>query len=536
MTLLLVESPTKARTIRRFLKGYYILATYGHLLDLPTKEFGLYLKDNQIEAKYIALKRRKQIINKIKKLASQHKEILIASDPDREGEMIASEIKMLLPQKEQQKVKRITVHEITPSAFFSALKNKSEINQSLVNAQKGRRFLDRIFGYKISPKLWSLGKSLSAGRVQSAALRIIVEKEKEIRNFQKEEFFEIVLTLKKFPLKIILVDKDLKILKLKKEELEKIKEDILDIKEIKLESIIDQKKKIYSPLPLDTENLQRIAYQFLKLSPKKTMFLAQKLFEYGLITYHRTQSHFINKNFSLKLKEFIEKRYSQEYFTLPRSKKEKFSFEAHEAIRPTNIKFRWQKVDTDFAKLYHLIFKVTLASHFKPLEYLETKFIFREGTFYFLGLNKELIFDGFLKVFPLKEKFSPKPKAKKEEKFLVSNKEFTKIETKPPSRFTEASLIKSLKELGIGRPSTYVQTIETLKKRKYVTLEKKYLKPSELGEKVYEYLIKNFPDLIDLKFTSLMEENLDRIAQNLLDYQKFVIEFWQKIERRLKNE
>lgn len=531
MTLLLVESPTKAKTIRKFLKGYYILATYGHLLDLPIKEFGIYLKNNQIEAKYIPLKNRARIINKIKRLASQNKEILIASDPDREGEMIAFEIKSILSHQDHKKIKRIAVHEITPSAFYSALKNKSEIDQNLVNAQKGRRYLDRIFGYKISPKLWSLGKSLSAGRVQSAALRIIVEREKEIKKFQKEEFFEVYLILKNFPLPIVLIDENLKILKLKKEELEKFKKEILKIKKVKLEKIIEEKKLIFPPLPLDTENLQRAAYQFLKFAPKKTMFLAQKLFEYGLITYHRTQSHFINKTFSSKLINFIKKNYGEKYFSLPKIKKEKFSFEAHEAIRPTNIELKWQKSENDLTKLYYLILKITIASHFKPLEYLETKLIFTENNFNFLAVNKELIFDGFSKVFPVKEKFNPKPKIKKEEKFSVLDKDFKKIETKPPSRFTETGLIKKLKELGIGRPSTYVQIIETLKKRKYVNLEKKYLKPSELGEKVYEYLIKNFSNLIDLKFTALMEENLDKIAQNLLDYQKFVIDFWKEIEK-----
>ena len=195
MKLLLVESPTKARTIRKFLKGYFIMATYGHFLDLPQREFGLYLKNNQIEAKYVPLKGKKKIIEKIKELAKKSEEILIASDPDREGEMIAFEVMMILPQKDQEKIKRISVQEITQKAFLSALKNKSEINQALVKAQKGRRYLDRIFGYKISPLLWSFGKALSAGRVQSAALRIIIEREKEIENFKKEEFFEVYLIL-----------------------------------------------------------------------------------------------------------------------------------------------------------------------------------------------------------------------------------------------------------------------------------------------------------------------------------------------------
>ncbi|MFN3605517.1 MAG: DNA topoisomerase, partial [Leptonema sp. (in: bacteria)] len=209
MKLLLVESPTKARTIKKFLKGYYILATYGHFLDLPQKEFGLYLKNNQIYAKYVPLKGKKRIIERIKKLAEKSEEILIASDPDREGEMIAYEVKMILPEKEHKKIKRISVHEITQKAFLEALKNKSEILENLVKAQNGRRYVDRIFGYKISPLLWHFGKALSAGRVQSAALRIIVEREKEIRDFKKEEFFEVYLILENFPLKAVLVDKDL---------------------------------------------------------------------------------------------------------------------------------------------------------------------------------------------------------------------------------------------------------------------------------------------------------------------------------------
>lgn len=532
MKLLLVESPTKARTIRKFLRGYTVVATYGHFLDLPQREFGIYLKNNQIEAKYVPLKGKKKIIEKIKKLAEKSEEILIASDPDREGEMIAYEVKMILPEKDHKKIKRISVHEITQKAFLEALKNKSDILESLVNAQKGRRYLDRIFGYKISPLLWNFGRALSAGRVQSAALRIIIERENEIRNFKKEEFFEVYLILEDFPLKTVLVDPKLNTLKLKKEELEKIKKEILKIEKVKLEKIIDEKKKIYPPLPLDTENLQRLAYQFLKFPPKKTMFLAQKLFEMGLITYHRTQSHFINRDFSFKLKKFIEENYGQEYFSFPRTKKEKFSFEAHEAIRPT--KLEKPNIYNDFLKLWQLIFMITTASHFKPLEYLESKFVFKSNDFYFLATNKELLLDGFAKVFPVKEKFAPKPKVKEGKEFSVLDKEFKKIETKPPLRFTEASLIKKLKELGIGRPSTYIQTIEVLKKRKYVIVEKRYLKPTELGEKIYEYLIKNFPDLIDLKFTALMEENLDKIAQNLLDYEKFVINFWEKLEKKIK--
>jgi len=527
MKVLIVESPTKAKTIRKFLKGYFVLATYGHLLDLPLNSFGIYLKNNQIEAKYVPLKGKNKVIKKIKEIGSKAQEIILATDPDREGEMIAKEVQMILPQKEHRKIKRIFLHEIVPSSLFQALKNLSEIKESLVNAQKGRRYLDRIFGYTLSPRLWKIEKNLSAGRVQSSALRIIIEREEEIKNFKKEEYFQIYLLLENFPLKAVLIDKNLKTLNLSKEELEKIKKEIFKIKELVLEKIIEEEKKIYPPLPLDTENLQRLASRFLKFPPKKTMFIAQKLFESGFITYHRTDSHHINKNFSLKIKDFISQNYGENYFSFPRYKKEKISFEAHEAIRPTFLEK--PKLTGDFLKLWQLILTITLSSHFKPLEYLETKYIFSAHNFYFLSLNKSLIFDGFIRVYPVKEKFLPKIKVKEGEKFSVLDFEIEKIETKPSLRFTEASLIKKMKELGVGRPSTYVPTIEILKKRKYIIKEKFFLKPTDLGYKVYQFLKENYLELIDLKFTALMEKKLDEIALNKLDYQKFVIDFWQKL-------
>jgi DNA topoisomerase-1 len=553
MKVLIVESPTKAKTIRKFLKGYFVLATYGHLLDLPSNSFGIYLKNGKLLAKYVPVKGKNKTIKKIKEIASKAKEIILATDPDREGEMIAKEVQMILPEKEHKKIKRIFLHEIIPSALFQALKNLSEIKESLVNAQKGRRYLDRIFGYSISPLLWKIEKNLSAGRVQSSALRIIIEREEEIKNFKKKEYFQIYLVLENFPLKAVLIrtrddtnlyepktnqhepssrefvssSQKFAIWNLSKEELEKIKKEIFKIKNLILEKIIEEKKKIYPPLPLDTENAQRFAYQFLKFPPKKTMFILQKLFESGFITYHRTDSHHINKNFSLKIKNFICENYGESYFSFPRYKKEKISFEAHEAIRPTSLEK--PNLAGDFLKLWQLIFMITISSHFKPLEYLETKYIFSSNNYYFLAINKSLIFDGFGKVYPIKEKFLQKIDVKEGESFSVLDFEIKKIETKPPPRFTEASLIKKMKELGIGRPSTYVPIIEILKKRKYVIKEKSFLKPTDLGYQVYQFLKENYPELVDLKFTALMEEKLDEIALNKLNYEKFVIDFWEKL-------
>jgi len=531
MKIIIIESPTKAKTISKFLKDYFVIPTYGHLLDLPQNSFGIYFKNRQIEARCLPLKNKNKIIKKIKKISERAKEIILATDPDREGEMIAKEIEMILPKKEHKKLKRIYLHEITPLSIFKALKNLFTINENLVNAQKGRRYLDRIFGYTLSPLLWKIEKNLSAGRVQSAALRVIIEREKEIENFQKKEYFQIHLLLENFPLKIVLVDENLKILNFEKEEIEKIKKDVLKIKEVALKKIIEEEKKIYPPLPLDTENLQRLAFNFLKFPPKKTMFFAQKLFESGYITYHRTDSHHIDKNFSLKIKDFIIKNYGENYFSFPLKKKEKISFEAHEAIRPTSLEK--PNLTGDFLKLWELILMITISSHFKPLKYLETKYIFNSDKYRFLSISKSLIFDGFSKIYPVKEKFLPKINVKKGDKFEVLNLEIKKIETKPPSRFTEASLIKKMKELGIDRPSTYVSILEILKKRKYVIKEKNFLKPTEKGEIVYKFLKENYPELIDLKFTSLMEEKLDEIALNKLDYQKFIIDFWYKINKKI---
>ncbi len=531
MKVIIVESPTKAKTIRKFLKDYFVLATYGHLLDLPKNSFGLYLKNKKLEVKYVPLDGKNKIIKKIKEISSRAEIIILATDPDREGEMIAKEVQMILSQKEHKKIKRVYIHEITPSSIFKALRNLSSINENLVNAQKGRRYLDRIFGYTVSPLLWKIEKNISAGRVQSAALRIIIEREKEIKNFQKEEYFQIYLLLENFPLKAVLNDKNLKPLNLSREETAKVKKEIFQIKELKLEKIIEEEKKIYPPLPLDTENLQRLAFQFLKFPPKKTMFIAQKLFEAGFITYHRTDSHYIDRGFSLKIKDFIIQNYGKDYFSFPRYKKEKISFEAHEAIRPTFLEK--PNLKSDFLKLWQLILMITIASHFKPLEYLETKYLFTSDKYRFLAVSKTLIFDGFSKVYPIKEKFLPKIETKEGKTFSVLDFEIKKIETKPPSRFTEASLIKKMKELGIGRPSTYVPILEILKKRKYIIKEKNFLKPTELGYKVYQFLKENYSEFIDLKFTALMEEKLDEIALNKLDYQKFVIDFWKKIDKNI---
>ncbi len=526
--LIFVESPTKARTIKKILKEAEVVATYGHLIDLPEKEFGLYLdKKGKILAKYLPLKKKGKIIKKIKSIIKNFKEIYLATDPDREGEMIAEEIRILT----KNNFKRIIFYEITPKAIFEALKNPTKIRENLVSAQKGRRYLDRIFGYLISPVLWKEKIGISAGRVQSAVLKLIVEREREIRNFKKEKYY--LVFVKAGGLEFVLVEKNLRPVKIKIEEKNEWLEKLENLKEIEIKDILEKEKLIFPPLPLDTENLQRFAFQFLKFPPKKTMFTAQKLFELGKITYHRTDSHKISPEFSYKLKELIEKEFSEDYFSFPRKLKEKLSFEAHEAIRPTSLQA--ENLTQDYLKLWKLIFLITLASHFKPAKYKEIKIIAEKNNFLFLAQVNKLLFDGFLKIWPQKLiKFQELPKIKIKDLLKIEKIEFKLQETRPPSRYTETSLIKEMKRLGIGRPSTYVQIIEILKKRNYVKKIKNYLVPTEIGEKVYHFLNTHFPDLIDLKFTAKMEEVLDEIALGKKNYEEFVINFWKELEKRIK--
>jgi DNA topoisomerase I len=338
MKIIVVESPTKARTISKILK-IKTVATYGHLKDLPPKSFGIYFENGVFKGKYVFINRRKRNwFMKIKDLLEKAEEIYLATDPDREGEAIAYEIYEELKNK---KIFRIRFHEITLKALRDGLKNKDKINENLVFAQKARRFLDRIIGYSLSPILWKAFKknNLSAGRVQTAALYILVQREREIRNFKEKTYYHLKITIEtKIGPRIVYLCEENKLKKIEENEKEDFENLLKNYKEIIFEKEKVNEKLIYPNPPLDTELMQRLAQKNLNFSPKKTMLLAQNLFEMGYITYHRTDSHYINKDFQLNLINFIKENYGHQYSWKPKLKKSKLSFEAHEAIRPTSLK------------------------------------------------------------------------------------------------------------------------------------------------------------------------------------------------------
>ena len=524
MKILIVESKTKARTIAKFLKGFYIVATLGHLFDLPKKEFGIYLENGKLKAKYLPIKGKNKIIQRLKNLISKAKEIYVASDPDREGEMIAQEIKMLA---NKNNLKRIVFHEITKNAILNALKNPTKIRQNLVLAQKSRRFLDRIIGYSLSPLLWKSKIGESAGRVQSAALKLIVLREKEIENFKEKIFYRLIVNFGDF--KAIYFENKNKFLFEDKNYLEKIKNDLDDI--FLIEKIEKRKNEIKKPTPLDTALLERLSFLKFKIPSYLTMKIAQSLYERGLITYPRTDSFYLSTEFLKDVKNFLKDDYEK-----PLMKKSKFSQEAHEAIRPTSLKINQNLFKNNLEKLIYLLIYFSNLSACSKNALIEKTIVFLKNKNYkFLSQGEKLIFEGFLKYYPFKRKFIALPEIKEGQILKAKEIKIEKVKTKPPKRYTEESLIKKLKELGIGRPSTYSEIIKTLIKRNYVFKEKNFLKPTEAGKRVIEFLEKNFSKLMDLNFTAEMEKNLDEIALGKLDYEKYIIDFWKDLKNLLRS-
>ena len=523
MKLVIVESPKKAKTIKNFLpKDFKVISSYGHIYDLPKNEFGISIKNGNLYIKYKVIKWH--FIKKLKSLLKYSKEVFLATDPDREGEFIAWSIKLFLKNKN---VYRLRFYEITKNAIYQAFKNKDKINNNLVNSQKSRRCIDRIIGYTISPILWKHNIGKSCGRVQSAALRIIVERELEIKNFKPKKYYHLIADFSKF--KAYLIDNKNNHIFKDKDHLEKILEKIKEDK-FKIKEILKKEKILKKPLPLDTAKLQRVAFLKYNFSSPFTMKLAQNLYEKGLITYHRTDSYRLSKNFLNEIKNYLKEKYEE-----PISKKEKFSQEAHEAIRPTQIE-NIPKLNKYEKLLFDLILKYTLSSCSKNALIEETNiYLFPQNhkEFIFKTTGEKIKEYGYLEFFPFKIKFNSLPNIALDKELKPSKIYVEEKETKPPARYTESSLIKELKKLGIGRPSTYAEIIKILYKRNYVIKEKNSLKPTEIGIKVIEFLRKNFPEIIDLKLTSKMEKDLDKIRDGKIDFEKYVIDFWNKIKSLL---
>ena len=544
--LVIVESPSKATTIKKYLgKDYEVIASQGHIIDLPASKLGVDV-DNDFKADYITMKGKAKIIKQITDLAKKADKVYLATDPDREGEAIAWHIGNTLKIDKNEDC-RIEFNEITKDAIKNAIKTPRKIDEALVNAQQARRILDRIVGYKISPVLWKkVKKGLSAGRVQSVAMRIIMDKEREIRNFVSEEYWLLEASLKKNKDKILAKfygDKNGKIELKSKEQVDEILSKI-DKKDYKVIDIKKSEKKRNPAPPFTTSSLQQDASRKFGFSVKKTMMVAQKLYEAGYITYMRTDSTRISDDARKMAKGYIESKYGANYYENRYYKTKKDAQDAHEAIRPSDISKLEEVYSTctkDEQKIYSLIVNRFLASQMATAIYDTTKITIDVNDYIFVTNGSVIKFDGFMALYT--ESTDDETSEEKEDilpdlnigDILKQDKlsPFQKF-TEPPARYTEASLVKTLEEKGIGRPSTYAPTISTLLDRTYIEKEKKNLVPTELGEIVDDLMEKNFEDIVDISFTAAMEEKLDLVAENKVEYVKMLKEFYTPFIKNLE--
>jgi len=551
-SLVIVESPAKAKTVNRYLGHRFLVrASMGHIRDLPKKRLGVDV-DNDFKPEYEIIPGRRKIAAELQKLARKAEAVLLAADPDREGEAICWHLSQLL-EKSNKNIYRVLFHEITKNAVHEAFNNYGQLDQDKIKAQQTRRILDRLVGYLISPLLWKkIGKGLSAGRVQSIALRLICEREKEIRDFVQEEYWTIAAHLQAAnppPFKASLTRIKGKKAKIKKEsEAQEIVAELGQTPFILKKIQFKEKKK--SPLPpYITSTLQQDSYRFLRFSVKKTMSIAQRLYEgleigdkglTGLITYMRTDSVRVSNEALSQVRQYIKENFSKEY--LPQRariyKNKKKVQDAHEAIRPTLPSLSPQAVKTYLSKdeynLYKLIWNRFVASQMNPALIKETEFDIKASHYQFTAKGEVIKFDGFLALFPrLKKEEKVLPKAKEGERLEVLDLDLKQNFTQPPPRYTEGSLVKELESKGIGRPSTYAPIIATLQDRVYVVKEKGKFIPTDLGLFVTDYLIKNFPNLMEFEFTAKLEEELDRISQGEIHWLDYLRSYYSLLERDL---
>lgn len=550
--LIIVESPAKARTISNFLGNKYeVIASKGHIRDLPKTSFGIKIEEDHFVPEYRISKDHSALVKELKEKAAKAGQVYLATDEDREGEAIAYHIAKAIG-KDENSLPRIVFHEITQSAIEHALKNPRKLDINSVNAQQTRRLLDRIVGYKLSPLLGQkIQRGLSAGRVQSAALKIIVDREKEIRAFVPLEYFSIDMIFSK-DLEAELVEFDAK--KLEKLSLTNKDRAKLILEECQkaqfvVEKIESKERKIAPPPPFMTSTLQQSASNRLGFTPKKTMMIAQKLYEgvkthqgtMGVITYMRTDSLNLAKEAVKGARELIKKHFGKEY--LPSKEniyttKNKGAQEAHEAIRPTNLSFTPELaakyLEKDELRLYALIYNRFLACQMNPAISQSQSVFVRGGRALFKISGRRVLFEGFYKVYGDMDKDKILPEFKKAEVLKTQKLSISNHFTEPPSRYSEAGLVKKLESLGIGRPSTYAPTISILSARDYVIIEKKQLKPNEIAFSVTELLEKNFSDIVDSHFTSNLENTLDEIAENKADWQETLREFYYPFMRKIE--
>ncbi len=556
--LVIVESPAKIKTIKKFLgSNYEVVASQGHVRDLPKSQLG-FDPDNGYEVKYITIRGKGDLLASLRKEVKKAEKIYLATDPDREGEAISWHLYYAL-KLENKKVYRITFNEITKNAVKESLKNPREINLNLVDAQQARRVLDRMVGYRISPLLWAkIKRGLSAGRVQSVALRIICDREDEINAFIPEEYWSLDVLLKAEGEKKSIHAKyygtsDEKKALTCKEDVDKVLSEIEGasyvVKEVKKGERVKK-----APLPFTTSTLQQEASKVLNFSTQKTMRLAQQLYEgvdikgegtVGLITYLRTDSTRISEEAQQNVRTFIADEYGEEYTVeLAEDKKKGQKIQdAHEAIRPTDprripIKIK-EQLPRDLFRLYQLIWKRFVASCMQPAKYETTSVKIQAGGHIFTTAASKMLFDGFMSVYVQEEE-------KEEENLLTGelekgaelahlSTEPKQHFTQPPAHFNEASLVRALEELGIGRPSTYAPTITTILARRYIVKENKNIYVTELGEVVNNMMKEAFPTIVDVNFTANMEALLDGVEEGSVKWKTIVENFYPDLDEAVKN-
>lgn len=548
--LVIVESPAKVKTIKKFLgSNYEVMASNGHVRDLPKSKLGIDV-DHDYEPQYITIRGKGDILAALRKEVKKADKIYLATDPDREGEAISWHLYMAL-KLESKKVYRITFNEITKNAVKESLKHPREINMDLVDAQQTRRMLDRMVGYRISPVLWAkVKRGLSAGRVQSVALRLIADREDEINAFIPEEYWNLEADFKiegeKKPLKAKFYGKqDDKINITSKEQLDGILKE-LEHAAFSVADVKNGERIRKQPLPFTTSTLQQEASKVLNFSTQKTMRLAQQLYEEGMISYLRTDSTRISDEAAAAAAEFIAGNYGKEYLMQADGKKAvkgKIQ-DAHEAIRPTDIgrlpSDQKEKLSRDLFRLYQLIWKRFTASRMAPAVYSTTSVRIEGGGYRFSVAASKIKFDGFMSVYTEADEEKAQPNTllntlDKSAKLSLEQFDYSQHFTQPPAHYTEAALVRTLEEMGIGRPSTYAPTITTILARRYVAKENKNLFITELGEVVNNMMKEAFPTIVDVNFTANLESLLDGVEEGAVNWKVVVQNFYPDLDEAVKS-
>lgn len=550
--LVIVESPAKCRTIEKILgKSYQVQASMGHIVDLPKSKMGVDLA-NDFEPQYIVMTAKKKVLNQLKSAVKDKEFLYLACDPDREGEAISWHLGNQLGKG--KRVMRVQFQEITPAAILEAFKHPREIDMNRVGAQQARRILDRIVGYSLSPILWkSVAKGLSAGRVQSIALRLIVDQERRIKAFVPQEYWTLDAVFSKhhaaqtFTAQLVEIG-GVKVEDLKAADAQSISAE-LQKSAFSVAAVRATEKRRMPQPPFTTSKLQQEAYNRLKMRPTRTMAVAQGLYEgvdlgsgetVGLITYMRTDSVNISDMAMAEVRAYIPGRYGKDYLPdVPNKYKSKASAQqAHEAIRPTSVQRTPESLaavlSEEQLRLYTIIWSKFVASQMKPAVYEQTSVDVVSGKYLFRASGTRQLFAGFTAAWDDREEDNRLPALEKGEPLDLKKLDALQHFTKPPARYTDASLIKTLEELGIGRPSTYAPTIGTIVDRNYVERQGGALVPTELGFLVVDLLVKHFPSLMDLEFTARMEEHLDRIEEGELPWTQVLQEFYDPFKASLE--